>query len=179
MVRAFDLKTKRRGEILLVANHHVHIFGDLAVHFLCFFQAADGFPERWTPPIPVWPSFASSRAHREAGLHESLLRRTLDEFRTKHRCSRSCVDCALPAIGHRDLVQCRELPRTIQSLAPPMQRDIAREEFEIIVVDNGSNPPIDERACGLGRQYLLSPHGESQRFASSRVNFGLHRRGAA
>ena len=46
VVRAFDFKAEARGEILLVADHHVHILRDFAVHFLRFLQAADGFPER-------------------------------------------------------------------------------------------------------------------------------------
>jgi len=36
----------------------------------------------------------------------------------------------------------RELPRTITSLLPPYQRDIASEDIEIIVADNGSHSPI-------------------------------------
>jgi hypothetical protein len=36
----------------------------------------------------------------------------------------------------------RELPRTLLSLSPGYQRGIARDEYEVIVVDNGSaNPP--------------------------------------
>lgn len=38
----------------------------------------------------------------------------------------------------------RELPRTIRSLSPLMQRNISSEDYEIIVVDNGSNEPIDQ-----------------------------------
>jgi len=35
----------------------------------------------------------------------------------------------------------RELPRTLRTLSPLMQRDIAAEDYEIIVVDNGSKTP--------------------------------------
>jgi len=39
----------------------------------------------------------------------------------------------------------RELPRTILSLSPALQRDIAAEDYEIIVMDNGSaDPPSPE-----------------------------------
>lgn len=38
----------------------------------------------------------------------------------------------------------RELPRTIRSLSPAMQRGIAAGDYEIIVVDNGSTLPPDE-----------------------------------
>ncbi len=38
----------------------------------------------------------------------------------------------------------RELPRTIRSLSPAMQRGIDPTEYEIIVIDNGSTCPFDE-----------------------------------
>ena len=41
----------------------------------------------------------------------------------------------------------RELPRTIRSLSPAMQKGLAGEDYEIIVVDNGSTQPFDEAAC--------------------------------
>ena len=40
----------------------------------------------------------------------------------------------------------RELPRTIRSLSPLMQQGVAAEDYEIIVVDNGSTEPFDEDA---------------------------------
>jgi hypothetical protein len=41
----------------------------------------------------------------------------------------------------------RELPRTIRSLSPAMQRGIAAADYEVILVDNGSTIPFDEGAC--------------------------------
>jgi hypothetical protein len=41
----------------------------------------------------------------------------------------------------------RELPRTLRSLSPAMQRDIAADDYEIIVVDNGSTQAFDEAEC--------------------------------
>jgi hypothetical protein len=37
----------------------------------------------------------------------------------------------------------RELPRTLRSLSVPYQRDIAPDDYEVIVVDNGSPEPVD------------------------------------
>ena len=37
----------------------------------------------------------------------------------------------------------RELPRTIRSLAPGYQRGIDADDYEVIVVDNGSPEPVD------------------------------------
>jgi Glycosyl transferase family 2 len=36
----------------------------------------------------------------------------------------------------------REVPRTLTSLAPPYQRDIDGDDYEVIVVDNGSPQPL-------------------------------------
>ena len=41
-----DVKTEAGGEVFLVSDHHVHIFGDLLVHFLGLFLAADSRPTR-------------------------------------------------------------------------------------------------------------------------------------
>jgi cephalosporin hydroxylase/glycosyltransferase involved in cell wall biosynthesis len=41
----------------------------------------------------------------------------------------------------------RELPRTVWSLSPALQRGIAAEDYEIIVVDNGSTKPFDREEC--------------------------------
>ena len=39
----------------------------------------------------------------------------------------------------------REAPRTLFSLSAAYQRRIAAERYEVIVVDNGSAPPLDHR----------------------------------
>lgn len=41
----------------------------------------------------------------------------------------------------------RELPRTLRSLSPAMQRGVAAQEYEVIVLDNGSDPPLDPADC--------------------------------
>jgi hypothetical protein len=37
----------------------------------------------------------------------------------------------------------RELPRTLRSLSPTYQRDLKADDYEVIVVDNGSSQPIE------------------------------------
>jgi hypothetical protein len=37
----------------------------------------------------------------------------------------------------------RELPRTLWSLSPAYQRDIKADDYEVIVIDNGSAQPVD------------------------------------
>ena len=55
----------------------------------------------------------------------------------------------------------REVGRTLRSLAPGYQRDINDEEYEVVVVDNGSNEPITEAMfpgfCGRLRIERLDP----------------------
>lgn len=41
----------------------------------------------------------------------------------------------------------REIPRTLRSLSPSMQRGIAPQDYEVLLVDNGSAHPLDEAAC--------------------------------
>jgi glycosyltransferase involved in cell wall biosynthesis len=41
----------------------------------------------------------------------------------------------------------REIPRTVLSLSPAVQRDIRGDEYEIVVVDNGSTTAFDAEAC--------------------------------
>ena len=38
----------------------------------------------------------------------------------------------------------RALPRTIQSLSPPYQQDVSADDYELIVIDNGSPEPVAE-----------------------------------
>lgn len=42
----------------------------------------------------------------------------------------------------------RELPRTLRSLSPSMQRGVAEGDCELIVVDNGSRPPVSIASPG-------------------------------
>jgi hypothetical protein len=55
----------------------------------------------------------------------------------------------------------RELPRTLQSLSVPYQRDIAADGYEVIVVDNGSPEPVDpsafDRVTGHLRHARIDP----------------------
>jgi len=37
----------------------------------------------------------------------------------------------------------REVPRTLRSLAPAYQRGMTADEYEVILVDNGSPEPLD------------------------------------
>jgi glycosyl transferase family 2/methyltransferase family protein len=68
----------------------------------------------------------------------------------------------------------REAPRTLHSLSAEYQRDIAADDYEVIVVDNGSNPPFDpeilERLSGNFRLIRLDPAPSSPARA---INVGL------
>jgi glycosyltransferase involved in cell wall biosynthesis len=68
----------------------------------------------------------------------------------------------------------REAPRTLHSLSAEYQRDIAADDYEVIVVDNGSNPPFDadvlEGLSGNFRLIRLDPAPPSPARA---INVGL------
>jgi glycosyltransferase involved in cell wall biosynthesis len=59
----------------------------------------------------------------------------------------------------------RELPRTLRSLAPTAQRGVRADDYEVIVVDNGSPAPIDpalaETFPGRIRTFRLDPAPKS------------------
>ena len=57
----------------------------------------------------------------------------------------------------------RELPRTLQSLSPAMQQGVEAEDYEIIVVDNGSTAPFDREACAAispNIKFVFEPPGD-------------------
>lgn len=68
----------------------------------------------------------------------------------------------------------RELPRTIRSLSPAMQRGIDPQDYEVILLDNGSTPPAD-----AAQLQALLPGLVAYRMANASVspvpaiNFGL------
>ena len=50
----------------------------------------------------------------------------------------------------------REAPRTLHSLSAVYQRHIDPDDYEVIVVDNGSNPPLDRKVVeGLAGNFRL------------------------
>src|SRR5437016_1576986 len=50
----------------------------------------------------------------------------------------------------------REAPRTLLSLSAAYQRHIHPDDYEVIVVDNGSNPPLDpDLVAGLEGNFRL------------------------
>lgn len=51
---------------------------------------------------------------------------------------------SLIVIGHN---MARELPRTLRSLSPAMQVGLTGVRYEVIVVDNGSTPPVAAADC--------------------------------
>ena len=52
----------------------------------------------------------------------------------------------------------REAPRTLYSLSAAYQRDIAPDDYEVIVVDNGSHPLFDLKVLEESlRQFSIDP----------------------
>lgn len=68
----------------------------------------------------------------------------------------------------------RELPRTLWSFARPYQRAITRDEYEVLVVDNGSkSPPVAEdfSQLDLNLRFLAAPQRSTSPVGA--INFGL------
>lgn len=56
----------------------------------------------------------------------------------------------------------RQIERTVASLSPALQRGVDADEYELIVVDNGSSSPPDRSACeatGAPVRWLALPDG--------------------
>ena len=43
----------------------------------------------------------------------------------------------------------REIPRTLQSLAPSYQQGMEEVDYEVLVLDNNSSEPLDEPRAGF------------------------------
>ena len=68
----------------------------------------------------------------------------------------------------------RELPRTLQSLSVPYQRDISPDDYEVIVVDNGSPEPVDPSLLDGSRAHLRHARVDPAPPAPARAaNIGL------
>jgi glycosyltransferase involved in cell wall biosynthesis len=69
----------------------------------------------------------------------------------------------------------RELPRTIFSLSPGLQRGVAAEDYEIIVVDNGSKipPTLDEVSSWSPNARLLVVGDKAQPSPVAAINEAL------
>jgi glycosyltransferase involved in cell wall biosynthesis len=65
----------------------------------------------------------------------------------------------------------REAPRTLHSLSAAYQRHIDPADYEVIVVDNGSNPPFDPRVIeGLSGNFRLLRIDHASPFPAQAVN---------
>src|ERR1043165_7511577 len=68
----------------------------------------------------------------------------------------------------------REIPRTLRSLAPDYQRGIAAEDYEVILVDNGSTRPLDEELCrSFGLRLLVHRIDPAPPSPARAINQGL------
>ena len=68
----------------------------------------------------------------------------------------------------------REAPRTLYSLSADYQRHIAPEDYEVIVVDNGSNPPLAPTTIDkFAGNFRLIRIDQASPSPASAVNVGL------
>ncbi|MEQ1954013.1 glycosyltransferase family A protein [Mesorhizobium sp. CN2-181] len=68
----------------------------------------------------------------------------------------------------------RELPRTLVSVSAPYQRCIAPADYEIIIVDNGSAPPVDRATmAGQGTNVIVETVEKPTVSPAPAINRGL------
>src|ERR1700683_4075317 len=68
----------------------------------------------------------------------------------------------------------REAPRTLFSLSAAYQRHVAPDDYEIIVVDNGSMPPFDAKVIdGLNGNFRLLRLDPAPPSPARAINRGL------
>ncbi len=68
----------------------------------------------------------------------------------------------------------RELPRTLATLAPGYQRGISADEYEVIVVDNGSSPPtVVQPPAGLEGHVRLIRIDDAPASPARAANLGI------
>ena len=69
----------------------------------------------------------------------------------------------------------RELPRTIYSLSAEYQRDISRDEYEVIIIDNGSKiPPRMEDFAGMDVDLSIYNYENPTHSPVAAINMGLN-----
>jgi hypothetical protein len=69
----------------------------------------------------------------------------------------------------------REFPRTLHSLSPAFQRDIDPDDYEVVVVDNGSPEPPDlEEARALGLDVRLVTVEDPRPSPCRAINIGIN-----
>lgn len=68
----------------------------------------------------------------------------------------------------------REAPRTLYSLSAAYQRNIAPDDYEVIVVDNGSTPPFDPKVIeGLSGNFRLIRIDDASPSPAPAINLGI------
>lgn len=68
----------------------------------------------------------------------------------------------------------REAPRTLRSLALPYQTGIAADDYEVIVMDNGSPKPLDESLVqGFGPQFRYHYVRDAAKSPAQAINRGV------
>ncbi len=69
----------------------------------------------------------------------------------------------------------REALRTLQSLSPQYQQNISPDDYEVIVVDNGSQVPLGEDAVNsIGCNFHYHYIQDAKPSPASAINYGVH-----
>lgn len=70
----------------------------------------------------------------------------------------------------------REAKRTLYSLSAAYQREVCEDDYEVIVVDNGSTEPLsDELVRSFGKNFRYFSLNTTSKSPAGAVNFGINR----
>lgn len=84
---------------------------------------------------------------------------------------RKAPDLSVVVIGYK---MDRELPRTLRSLSPEMQRGIRADEYEIVLIDNGSPEPMAMAGYpSYGAQVSCYTIADASASPAAAANYGL------
>lgn len=68
----------------------------------------------------------------------------------------------------------REALRTLYTLSPAYQQNVAAQDYEVIAVDNGSTIPLcPDTVAGFGAQLRQIPHETTSVSPVSAINLGV------
>ena len=133
-------------------------------------EQLDGIRKQFDEACRLFGTTTPAEATRgRAGL--KALSETLRDKSGDPAVIRKVVDVSIVVVVHN---MAREAPRTLRSLAPSYQQGIDADDYEVIVVDNGSSPPFDPKILdGLGDNFRLIRIDPAPPSPAQAVNWGL------
>ena len=138
---------------------HVH---ERAVFFYCLLR---GLQNTLVPDVL---EHRQERSHMALARPQFVARRLAEGPREKPRGRAGAPFLSIIVVAYDML---REVPRTLQSLQPGYQRGVTSDDYEVLVVDNGSRAPLSAaRVESYGPNYRYIFHETNSRSPVGALN---------